>query len=94
MIIGACRLHLYLPGCTSLKAKRSRIKPLLARLPREFNVAVAEVGLQDVWQSAEIAVVLVANDTARVQSQLEQVTHWVETHWPDLTVVTSQLELR
>jgi uncharacterized protein len=94
MIVGACTLRLHLAGCTSLKHKRSRLKPLLARLHREFNVAAAEVGLQDVWQSADIALVTVANETAPVQAQLDRIVKWVEQSWPDVEVVEAQIELR
>jgi uncharacterized protein YlxP (DUF503 family) len=94
MIVGACTLRLHLAGCMSLKSKRSRLKPLLARLRREFNVAVAEVGLQAVWQSADIAIVTVANETARVETQLDQVVKWIEHAWPELEVVEAQVELR
>lgn len=93
MIIGACRLHLYLPGCASLKEKRGRLKPLLERLRREFNAAVAETDLQDVWQSAEVALVVVTTEASRAQAQLEHMTHWVEDHWPDVEVQESQIEL-
>ena len=94
MVIGACSLHLHLPACVSLKAKRSLLKPLLARLHREFNVAAAEVGLHDVWQSAQIAIVAVANDAGRVQSQLETIVSWVEHNRPEVEVVDAQIELR
>jgi hypothetical protein len=46
MVIGACSLELHLPGNGSLKGKRQVIKSLLARLRKEFNVSVAEVGAQ------------------------------------------------
>ena len=95
MINGACRLRLHLPGCASLKEKRSRIKPLLARLPKEFNVSVAEVGLHDVWQSAELALVTVVHaDPGRVQASLETMVRWVELHAPDVEVVMAPIELR
>ncbi len=94
VIIGVCRLRLHLPGCASLKEKRGRLKPLLARLRREFEAAVAEVDLQDVWQSAEVAVVLVANDAGYLQSRLEKVAGWMERNWPDLEVEARQIELR
>jgi uncharacterized protein len=94
MIIGVCTLRLHLPGCMSLKSKRSRLKPLLARLHREFNVATAEVGLQDVWQSADIAVVTVANETSPVEAHLEQIVKWIEHFWPEVEVMETQVELR
>ncbi len=93
MVIGACRLHLHLPGCASLKEKRGRLRPLVERLRREFNAAIAETDFQDVWQSAEVALVVVATESGRVQAQLETMTHWVEDHWPDVEVQQSQIEL-
>ena len=94
MPIGLCRLHLHLPGCASLKEKRSRLKPLLERLRREFNVTVAETDFNDVWQSAEVSVVTVANEAARVESQLQTAAEWVDTHWPDVTVEQTAFEWR
>jgi uncharacterized protein YlxP (DUF503 family) len=94
MVIGACRVRLHLPACGSLKAKRGLLKPLLARLHREFNVAAAETDLQDVWQSAEIAVVGVSNDPGHVQSQLETIVSWIEHNRPEVEVIDAQIELR
>ncbi len=47
MSIATLTIHLHLPICSSLKEKRGRIKPLIARLHREFNISVAEMDLQD-----------------------------------------------
>ena len=94
MIIGVCVAKLYLPGVHSLKAKRGQLKSLLARLPREFNLAVAEIDDHDLWQSAQIALVTVNNDLGRTQALLEKAVRWVEHHRPDLTIVDHQIEIR
>lgn len=94
MVIAACRLRLYLPGCESLKDKRSRLKPLLARLHREFNLAAAEVDLHDVWQTAELALVTVANDSALVQAELQHIVRWIERNRPEVEIVDAPIELR
>jgi uncharacterized protein YlxP (DUF503 family) len=94
MIIGACTVKLHLPAVLSLKEKRGRLKPILARLPREFNLAAAEVDLQDVWQSAEIGLVTVANDAGLVQSLLEKAVRWIEQHAPDVNVEDYRIEIR
>ncbi|GAB4404431.1 MAG: DUF503 family protein [Anaerolineales bacterium] len=86
MCVGLLSLTLFLPGCASLKEKRSRIKPLLTRLHREFNLSAAEVGLQDVWQSARVACAWVGSDAAQVQRSLQAVAEWLETHWHDAEV--------
>jgi uncharacterized protein len=92
-MIGILTLHLHLPGCASLKEKRGRLKPLLARLHRQFNISSAEMGLQDKWQETVIACGLVGNDSAYLRSALEAVRKWVEANWPDGDVLDTKIEL-
>ena len=90
---GILTLELHIPGCTSLKEKRSRLKPLLARLHREFNISAAEVERMDAWQEAVVACALVSNDVRYTQQALQAVARWVEREWPDLELVDDQLTL-
>jgi len=92
--IGLLILELEIPGCTSLKDKRSRIKPLLARLHREFNVSTAELSHQDSWSRTVVGCTLLSNDSGQVQRALLQVSGWVEMHWPDMQLIDSHIELR
>ena len=93
MHIGILTLHIHLDGCTSLKEKRSRLKPLISRLHREFNISVAEIDHQDIWQDSIIACILVSNSQAYTQRSLQQVSDWIETSWPDVTLVEDQLDM-
>ncbi len=93
MALGILTIHLHLPGCRSLKEKRSRLKPLLHRLRREFNVSVAEMGRQDEWQSAVIACAWLSSDRRHAEHSLQRIPHWIETYWPDVTVLDDQIEL-
>jgi uncharacterized protein YlxP (DUF503 family) len=93
MTIGLLTLHIQLPGCTSLKEKRHRLKPLLARLHREFNVSAAEIDLLDAWQDVVICLALVSNDNGFTQRALQSVLNWIETYWPDVLVVENRTEL-
>jgi len=92
-MIGLLTLHLRLPACTSLKEKRGRLKPLLHRLHRQFNISVAEMDLQDKWQEAVIACALVNSDRATIQRSLQAVVEWVEKNWPDIDVIDDRLEI-
>jgi uncharacterized protein len=92
-MIGLLTIHLNLPACASLKEKRGRLKPLLARLHRQFNVSAAEMGLQDRWQEAVLACGMVGHDSAYLQSALETVRRWVEGNWPDGDVLDTKIEL-
>ena len=91
--IGVLTLELQIPGCTSLKEKRSRLKPLLSRLHREFNISAAEVDHQDAWQAAVIACAIVSNDTSHSQRVLQQVVQWLESNWPDVQLVEDRIEI-
>jgi hypothetical protein len=94
MVIGSCLLHLYLPGVMSLKDKRSTLKPILTQVRREFEVAAAEVGDQDVWQRAEMAIVTVANDASQVYRVLDKAVDWIEVHHPHVQILDLETELR
>lgn len=93
MAVGVLTLNIHLAGCTSLKEKRSRLKPLLARLHREFNISVAEMEHNDSWQEAVIACALVSNDSSHTQRALHNVLQWVETSWPDVFVTSENIEI-
>jgi hypothetical protein len=62
LVVASLNVSLYLPGCNSLKEKRQRLKSIKERLRNKYNVAVAEVGGQDLWQRCELGVVTVATD--------------------------------
>ena len=49
----------------SLKDKRHFVKSLKDRLRARFNVAVAEIDYQDLWQRGLVAAVTVSPDQAR-----------------------------
>lgn len=93
MSLGVLTIHLYLPGCSSLKEKRRRIKPLLTRLHREFNISVAEVDNNDVWQNATIACALISNNNDHTHRSLQKIVRWIEIHWSDVQIIEEQLEI-
>jgi uncharacterized protein len=93
MPIAVLSLHLFLAGCTSLKEKRSRIKPLLARLHREFNLSAAEMGMLDHWREALVACVVISNDGALCQRELQTVIEFTEHHFPDVEIADQHIEM-
>ena len=92
-MIGILSFHLHFPACASLKEKRGYLKPLLARLHRQFNVSAAEMDLQDKWQEAVIACGMLGNDAAYLQSALETIRKWLEANLPDGDVLDTKIEI-
>lgn len=93
MSVGVLIMTLRIPGCGSLKEKRGRLRPLLSRLHKEFNLSVAEIDDLDIWQSTVIACALVSNDPNQTRRKLQKAVNWVENNWRDLDLVDEQIEL-
>jgi uncharacterized protein len=92
-MVATLTIHLHIPACASLKEKRGRIKPLISRLHREFNVSVAEMDLQDKWDEAVIVCAMVGNERGYLHAALQNVAKWVEGNWTDGDVWDSRIEL-
>jgi uncharacterized protein YlxP (DUF503 family) len=73
VIVAMVNIGLHLPGCGSLKEKRGITKALIARLRRELNVSIAEIGLQDQWQRCELGVAIAAGSEVGARKVAQQV---------------------
>ncbi len=73
MPVGLLTLEIHIPDAQSLKDKRQVLRSLKDRLRNKFNVAVAELDHQDVWQRAVVGVVSVSADTAYLEQALQAV---------------------
>lgn len=74
MVVGLLTLEIHLPYARSLKDKRQTIRKLKERLRSRFNVAVAELDHQNVWQRATVGVVSLSNDNGHLARVLESVS--------------------
>jgi uncharacterized protein YlxP (DUF503 family) len=92
-IVGICEIELYLPGVTSLKEKRGIIKSMLAKMRNQFNVANAEVGKLDSWQSSTIAITTVSNSTSHCHQTIQTVLKWMESRFPDAMITKQNTEI-
>ena len=91
-IVGLMHAELRLPACNSLKDKRSVLRPCLHRLRNDLNLAVAEVGDQDVWRSAILAVVAVSADKTLVENLLREALDILDARH-DLEVADAQVQI-
>lgn len=73
MPVGLLTLELHIPEAQSLKDKRQVLRGLKDRLRGHFNVAVAEMDHQDLWQRSVIGVVTLSDDEQHVEESLQKV---------------------
>ena len=90
MTVALLSLELYLPMSQSLKDKRMVLRRLKDRLGA-FNVAVAEVAHQDLWQRAGLGIVTVASSDEMVEKTMTAVMDEIERLEPGL-VTQKQME--
>ncbi len=79
MYVGALRIELYMPQCRNLKEKRQVVKSIIDRTRNRFNVAVAEVDNQDLWQRCSVGITCVSNSEYAVREMLANVRRSIQT---------------
>jgi uncharacterized protein YlxP (DUF503 family) len=77
MHAAALCFDLHVPESRSLKAKRAAIRPIVDGIRHRFHLSVAEVGNQDQWQRAEIAVAAVSGTHSQLCEVLDSVERFV-----------------
>src|ERR1700685_4077148 len=70
MPIGLLSLEIHIPDARSLKDKRQVLRSLKDRLRAHFNVAIAELEHQDLWQRAKVGVVSISGDGKHLEESL------------------------
>ncbi len=93
MHVFSALFRIHLPS-NSLKGKRGIVKGLLSRARNNFNVAAAEVDLQDLTGTAVLAFVTVGESKARTRNLLERLEDWIVEERPDVEVVAVEIEER
>ena len=78
MVIGCCSIKFYLHGNNSLKGKRRVVRAIKDRLKNDFNVSVAEVGDQDVWQSIHIGISAVGSNRPYMDGLISKVVDAID----------------
>jgi uncharacterized protein YlxP (DUF503 family) len=93
MAVGVCTIYLDIPANHSLKGKRRVLKSLMARVRKDFNVSIAEVDHQDVWQTATLSMACVAGDRDYAHGLLTKAVQAILAYRLDATVRDFEIEI-
>jgi hypothetical protein len=78
MIVGSCILKLIIYESNSLKDKRHIIKSIIGKVQSRFNVSIAEIDLNDSWQTSIIGFACVTNDTHHANQIITNVIKFID----------------
>ena len=93
MNIGICTIKLRLPENLSLKGKRQVLKSITTRVKNKFNVSVAEVDDQNLWQLATLGICCVSNDKRYTNELLSKVVNFIIDGRFEVEIVDYEIEL-
>ena len=93
MHIGVCMLKFRLPENGSLKGKRQVLKSITSRVGSKFNVSVAEVDDQDLWQLATIGISCVSNDKRHANEILSKVVAFITDSRFEVEMLDYEIEI-
>jgi uncharacterized protein YlxP (DUF503 family) len=93
MHIGVARVALQVAENRSLKGKRSVVRSVVQRVRSRFNVAIAEIDTQDMWELITLGIVAVSDDPRHVNETLSKVIDFIEGERLDAEVGAVELEL-
>ena len=78
MVVGTLKIEFHLHDNRSLKGKRKVVRSMVDRVRHKFNVAVAEIGSNDMWQKIELGVSAVGNDRRHIDASLNNILNFLE----------------
>jgi len=91
--VGICKVKLRLPDNQSLKGKRQIVKSVTARVKNKFNVSVAEVEDNDLWQLATIGFCFISNDKRFTNEVLSKAVDLIVNSQGDFEVLDYEIEI-
>jgi len=92
MQVGVCKMRLRIPENSSLKDKRRVLKSIMTRVSNKFNVAIAEVEDQELWQVATLGITCLSNSTRQANSVLSAVVDFICQSRFDVEIIDWEME--
>lgn len=93
MNVGVCEIKLRLPENMSLKGKRQVLKSITTRVRNKFNVSIAEVDDQDLWQLATLGICCVSNNKRHTNEVLSKVVDFIVNNRFEVEILDYEIEI-
>lgn len=91
MIVGSAELECIIYDAHSLKEKRAVLQRIISRLKQKFNISVAEVGYQDLWQRSALAIVTVSSSRMATERELQNALTFLDS-FPEIERTLTNIE--
>uniref|UniRef100_A0A7C3RLK3 DUF503 domain-containing protein n=1 Tax=Dictyoglomus thermophilum TaxID=14 RepID=A0A7C3RLK3_DICTH len=92
MLIGVCRVILSIPESFSLKEKRRVKRSIVDKIRTRFNVSIAEVDAQEIWNELVLGISIVSTESKHIYQILSDVIKLLEEQ-KDTEIVDYEIEI-
>ncbi|MBA2870847.1 hypothetical protein HNQ85_001117 [Anoxybacillus calidus] len=88
-MIGYVECECLIYDAQSLKEKRAVLQRVVTRLKQKYNVSVAEIDHQDVWQRTKLGIVAITSNRITTERELQRALEMIDS-FPEIerTVTT------
>jgi uncharacterized protein YlxP (DUF503 family) len=93
MNVGVCRVKLRFPENLSLKGKRQILNSITTRLRNKFNVSVAEVDDNELWQLATLGICCTSNNSRYTNEVLSRVVDSIVNGRFEVEILDYEIEI-
>ncbi|WP_078380859.1 DUF503 domain-containing protein [Sutcliffiella halmapala] len=90
-MIGYLECDCMIYDAQSLKDKRAVLQRIMTRLKQRFNVSVAEIDHQDVWQRTKLGIVSVSSSKVITEKELQKVLEYIDS-FPEIERAETSLD--
>ncbi|ACK42488.1 MULTISPECIES: DUF503 domain-containing protein [Dictyoglomus] len=78
MLIGVCRVIISIPDSFSLKEKRKVKRSIVDRVRAKFNVSIAEVDSQEIWNELVLGISMVSTESKHIYEVMSEIIKLIE----------------
>ena len=78
MVVGVSSVEIFLPENHSLKDKRQAVKKIVEKTRVKFNISIADISQNNLWQRALIGFSIVGIKQDHVNSAIENICEYIE----------------
>ncbi len=78
MVVGTLKIEFRLHDNRSLKGKRQVVKSIVGKVRSRFNVSIAEIGSNDMWEKIQLGISAVGNDRRHIDSSLNHTLSYID----------------
>ncbi len=77
----------------SLKGKRQVIKPIITLIRNKYNVSIAEVEDNDLWQIATLGICFISNDSQYTDEVIASIINFINSGRFEVEIINQEVEI-